>query len=257
MKKWALIVGGSSGIGLATCKKLANHNFNLLIIHRDRRSVIADFEKELSLIRKKTEVHSFNVDATNPNKIEDLMIEISSIIEDRQIELVVHSLSRGNLKPLISVENSNQLSLQDLTLTFESMGSNLLQWVHALKQKNLVAEAFRVVALTSAGSHRYWKSYAAVGTAKSALETMSRYLAIELAPTGARVNVIEAGITDTPSLKMIPGYEDLISWSSRKNPAGRMTQASDIADAIYLLTLPEANWINGAIIKVDGGEHLV
>ncbi len=257
MRKWALIIGGSSGIGLATAKKLGSHGFNLLIIHRDRRSALPDFELEIERLRTKTGIRTFNLDATNPEKISDCISQISLEVGNDRIDTLVHSLSRGNLKPMISSEGENQLSQQDLTLTFESMGTNLLTWVHRLKGLQLLSDQVRIITLTSAGSYRYWKSYGAVGTAKAALEAMTKYLAVELAGTGARVNTIEAGITDTPSLKMIPGYEDLKTWATGRNPSGRMTRPTDVADAIFLLTLPEAHWINGSIIKVDGGEHLL
>ena len=93
--------------------------------------------------------------------------------------------------------------------------------------------------------------------AKSSLEILSKYLAVELAPFGIRVNCINAGITDTPSLRFIPNYEQLIEEASKRNPLGRMTSPEDIANAIYLLTLPESNWINGNVMFVDGGEHLM
>ena len=89
------------------------------------------------------------------------------------------------------------------------------------------------------------------------LENIANYLAIELAPKGITVNIIQAGVTDTPSLRLIPGSEDLISETQERNPFGRMTTPEDVSNFIYLLSLPEANWINGSLIHVDGGEHLI
>ena len=86
---------------------------------------------------------------------------------------------------------------------------------------------------------------------------MCKYLAVELAPKGIRINVLQAGVTDTPSLRMIPGVDQLITSTQQRNPLGRLTMPEDVANMVYLLTLPEADWVNGSLIHVDGGEHLI
>jgi NAD(P)-dependent dehydrogenase (short-subunit alcohol dehydrogenase family) len=101
-----------------------------------------------------------------------------------------------------------------------------------------------------------WKGYAAVAAAKVALESIVRAIAVELAPYGIRANVIQAGITDTPALRAIPGNILLKAQARLRNPFRRLTTPQDIANMIYLLSLDEAAWVNGAIIRVDGGEHI-
>ena len=80
-------------------------------------------------------------------------------------------------------------------------------------------------------------------------------MAVEFAPFGLKTNLIQAGITDTSSLKMIPGSEKLLEIGKSRNPMGRITNPADVANVIFLLCLDEAFWINGSIIHVDGGEH--
>ncbi len=256
MEKWALILGGSSGIGLATAHKLSHHNFNLIVIHRDRRSEMERVTKEFDEIRKRNvTILNYNFDATSEDKAREFSTEILRHIGNAKIDLLLHSISRGNLKPLIGTET--RLSSQDLILTSDAMAFSLLMWVNLLKDLNLFNDNSVIVTLTSGGSQKFWRSYAAVGVAKSALETLTKYLAVELAPEKIKVNCIMAGITDTPSLRMIPGYEDLKSYANERNPGKRMTKPEDIANVVYLLSLPEANWITGSIIHVDGGEHLI
>ena len=137
------------------------------------------------------------------------------------------------------------------------MSINALIWIQELQKSDFLKKGGQLITLTSAGSNRYWQGYGAVAMAKSSLEILSKYLAVELAPFSFRVNCINAGITDTPSLRFIPNYEQLIEEASKRNPLGRMTLPEDVADVIYLLTLPESNWINGNIMFVDGGEHLM
>ncbi len=77
-----------------------------------------------------------------------------------------------------------------------------------------------------------------------------------MAHLGIRSNIVQAGVTDTPALRAIPGSQNLKAQARTRNPFGRLTTPADVADAIYLLSLPEAAWINGAIIRVDGGERI-
>ncbi len=256
MRKFALIIGGSSGIGLASAKKLGEQGFSVFIVHRDRRSTLAPFEAEIESMRKQDiEIKAFNIDATNKEKIQ-LTCEEFIANKNMKFSLVLHSLSRGNLKNLIS-DNEPELSEEDILLTVDSMAVNVLTWTKALLRNNLFAENARLITLTSAGSTRYWSGYAAVAIAKSSLEILTKYLAIELSSKNIRANVINAGVTDTPSLKFIPGYDELVKEATASNPLGRMTTPQDVANVVYLLSTPEANWINGSIINVDGGETLV
>jgi NAD(P)-dependent dehydrogenase (short-subunit alcohol dehydrogenase family) len=85
---------------------------------------------------------------------------------------------------------------------------------------------------------------------------LSRSLAAELAPRGIRCNVIQAGVTDTPALRRIPGADQMKAFARGRNPFGRLTTPEDVANFIYLMSLPEAAWVNGAVLCVDGGESV-
>ena len=144
----------------------------------------------------------------------------------------------------------------DFARTIHSMGTSLLGWTQDLHARGLFADDARVFGLTSEGNTLAWKGYAAVAAAKVALESVSRSIAVEFAPHGVRCNVIQAGVTDTPALGAIPGSEELKAQARLRNPFGRLTTPRDVANVIYLLSTDEAAWINGELIRVDGGEHV-
>jgi enoyl-[acyl-carrier protein] reductase I len=121
----------------------------------------------------------------------------------------------------------------------------------------LFSEDARVISFTSEGSRKAWKNYAAVSASKAALEAITRSIALEFAPYGIRANCIQAGITDTKSFRIIPGSEILAEYSKARNPFKRLTTPQDVANVVYLLTLDEAAWINGAVIPVNGGEDIL
>ncbi len=145
--------------------------------------------------------------------------------------------------------------MEDIRFTTYAMSTSLLDWVRGLlKEGHFQADA-RIIGLTSEGAHKYWEGYAAVSIAKSTLESLVTYMAVEFGKFGLKTNLIQAGISETPSLKKIPSSEELLELAGRRNPLGRTTRPQDVANVIYLLCLDEASWINGSIIPVDGGEH--
>jgi NAD(P)-dependent dehydrogenase (short-subunit alcohol dehydrogenase family) len=113
-----------------------------------------------------------------------------------------------------------------------------------------------VFGLTSEGNEVAWKGYAAVSAAKVSLEALARSIAMEFAPYGIRCNVLQPGVTETPALAAIPGSSHLKASARRRNPFGRLTTPADVANVVYLLSLDEAAWVNGSLLRVDGGEHV-
>ncbi len=254
---WAIILGGSSGLGLASAKKLAQLGLNICIIHRDRKSTLSAIEQEFEKIRTNgISFFSFNIDALKQEK----RTEVIGVLKEKlgaigKVKVLVHSIAKGNLKPMVS-EESPTLKNDDFHLTIEAMSISLYDWVKHFFAEKLFTEDARIISFTSEGNRKAWENYAAVSAAKAALEAITRNIALEFAPFGIRANCIQAGVTDTPSLRMIPGSERLKAHSLLRNPSKRLTTPEDVANVVTLLCLKEAYWINGAIIPVDGGEHI-
>ncbi len=305
---WAVILGGSSGFGLATAKKLSRHGMNICIIHRDRRGAMKKIEPEFEKIRETAvQLITCNTNALSEAGREQVIGQLKMAMgEQGRVRMLLHSIAFGNLKLMVpepaslqekhenllrklgetldleayelqaridalfaagndelagvatppEYSNTEMLGDEDFALTLYSMGTSLSSWVQAIFSEKLFAKDARIFGLTSEGNEIAWKGYAAVAAAKTALEAVSRAIAKEYAPYGIRSNIIQAGVTDTPALRLIPGNAHLKASARRRNPFSRLTTPEDVANFIFLLCQDEAGWVNGNIIRVDGGEHI-
>ena len=305
---WALILGGSSGFGLATARKLSQHGMNICIVHRDRKGAMKRIDPEFEAIRDNgVNLLTFNVNALAEEGMEQTLTGLQDNMGDAgKVRILMHSIAYGNLK-LLTKQDSNRanrheallkklsaklalpeqelrtafdtvfdegneelvdlatpprysdedlLHEEDFALTVYSMGSSLSTWVRQVFERNMFSADARVIGMTSEGNEVAWRGYAAVSAAKVVLEAISRSLATEYAAYGIRSNIIQAGVTDTPALRLIPGSTHLKAKAKLRNPFHRLTTPKDVANFIFLMCLDEAAWANGNIIRVDGGEHI-
>jgi NAD(P)-dependent dehydrogenase (short-subunit alcohol dehydrogenase family) len=257
---WALILGGSSGFGLATAKKLASEGMSLCLVHRDRKGAMDRIEKEFAEIRAfGNGLLTLNLDALSAEGVTATIGLLREKMGAGKVRTLLHSVAYGNLKPIAPVPGMAEAALieeEDMARTIHSMGTSLLTWTQRLHKEGMFASDARVIGLTSEGNEIAWRGYAAVSAAKCALESVSRSIAVEFAPYGIRSNIVQAGITDTPALRLIPGSEQMKANAIARNPLRRLTTTEDVANAIFLLSTDEASWINGALLRVDGGEHI-
>ncbi|SME95960.1 SDR family oxidoreductase [Pseudobacteriovorax antillogorgiicola] len=255
--KWTLILGGSSGMGLATAKKLANDKTPIILIHRDRKSAMKKIQEEFDALASKTSLITINANALTADGRQGILTRIADDIGDGQIHCLLHSIALGNLRSLVPSEDEPRpLSDEDFGQTIAYMGYDILLWVQDLYSRGMFAPQASVIGLSSEGNQKAWAGYAAVSAAKCTLESVSRSIAVEFGRFGIRSNIIQAGITETPALALIPSHQEMLEDARQRNPLGRLTRPEDVANAVYLLTRPEASWINGALLHVDGGEHL-
>ena len=112
-----------------------------------------------------------------------------------------------------------------------------------------------IVGISSLGSVRVLENYSLVGTSKAALEALVRYLAVELAPRGIRVNAVSAGVVETGALEHFPNREEMLA-SAAGNPAGRLVTPEDIAGVVSFLCSSDAEMIRGQTLVIDGGWSL-
>jgi enoyl-[acyl-carrier protein] reductase III len=276
--RWAIILGGSSGFGFAAIEKLSRHGMNIAVLYRETAAAERALKERFGQLAaaSETTILPFNINALDGAARVAFIDQFAAVAGRKHgVRLLLHSIARGNLKPLMPVKESGQddgavkdtrwpgkrfpgnetLSIEDIQLTSYAMSTSLLDWARDLLKEDLFHPDGRILGLTSEGAHKYWEGYAAVAIAKSSLESLTTYMAVELGKYGLKTNLIRAGITDTPSLNKIPASHKLIELSTSRSPLGRMTKPEDVANVIYLLCTDEASWINGSVIHVDGGEH--
>ncbi|MFT7073494.1 MAG: enoyl-[acyl-carrier protein] reductase I [Patiriisocius sp.] len=256
--EWAIILGASSGLGLATAKKLAKEGLNLCLVYRARKGDVPAIESALDAIvsASKVELLHFNMDVVKPENRESILTQLTlSLHQKGKVKCLVHSIAKGNLKPMTS-NGDRELQNDDFHITLENMAFSLYDWTKHVFDKSLFSEDARIISFTSEGNKKAWKNYAAVSAAKVALEAITRNIAMEFARHGIKANCIEAGVTDTVSFRMIPGNEKLKEYAIKRNPFKRLTTPEDVANVVYLLCKEESKWITGVILPVNGGEHL-
>jgi len=164
------------------------------------------------------------------------------------LRALVHNAATGVIRPALETEDKHW------------------DWTHSANARALLSLAraaapqmpngASIVAISSLGSTRVLEDYVLVGTSKAALEALVRYLAVELAPRGIRVNAVSAGVIDTEALDYFPNKERMLTAGRKRTPAGRLVEPGDVADAVAFLCSPQAAMVCGHILVVDGGYSL-
>ena len=256
---WGVILGGSSGFGLAAAEKLAAHGMNIAVLYRETATVEKALKEKLLALAGKFNIQilPYNINALDEAGRSAFIAGFENVESVKgNVRLLLHSIARGNLKPLVTDASEGAiLSIEDIQLTTYAMSNSLLDWARLLLGAGLFCPDARIIGLTSEGAYKYWDSYAAISIAKASLESLATYMAVEFAKYGLKTNLVQAGIAETPSLKKITGSAALLELAKTRNPMGRITRPEDVANVIYLLCMNEAFWINGTVIHVDGGEH--
>jgi enoyl-[acyl-carrier protein] reductase III len=235
-----LVTGGSRGIGKAIAVRFAELGAARVAIGYLRNDKAAEATaEELRAIGPEVTLVRGNIAG------ERVLEEIEAL---GPLDAVVHNAATGVIRPALEVEDKHW----DWT-----MGANaraLLSLARGAAPS--MKPGSSIVAISSLGSTRVLENYVLVGTSKAALESLVRYLGVELSPRGIRVNAVSAGVVDTEALEHFPNKEEMLRAARERTPAGRMVEASDVADAVAFLCSPQAEMIRGQTLVVDGGFSL-
>ncbi|EUJ19415.1 enoyl-(acyl carrier protein) reductase [Listeria aquatica FSL S10-1188] len=168
-----------------------------------------------------------------------------------RLDLFVSNAASGVLKPLMELQETHwdwTMNINAKALLFASQeAAKLMQETGGGK----------IIGVSSIGAIRYLENYTTVGVSKAAVESLTRYLAVELAPLGIAVNTVSGGLIETEALDHFPNKEELIQDAIHKTPAGRMVQLNDLVNTVLFLASEQADMIRGQTIIVDGGRTLL
>lgn len=253
---WVAVLGASSGFGAAAARAFAQAGHPILGAHLDLRSTVARAEAVVA------DVSSHGVDAVfhngNAADARHRAQALDALVErdpEAKVGVLLHSLAFGSLRPFVGAAEG-RIDTRAMAMTVDVMAHSLVWWVQDLLDRDLLADGARIFAMTSSGSLVAFPHYGAVSAAKAALEAHVRQLAVELAPRRITVNAIMAGLTRTPALEKIPGWEALADQALARHPSGRLTTPEDVASLLLALSVPGTAWLTGNTLRVDGGETI-
>lgn len=243
-----LITGGSRGIGRAIALRLAREKPEHVVIsynmnHPAARKTVEDL-KALGV-----GASAVPLDVSRP----ELMDELFAGVKERfgRLDVFVSNAARASFRPVLELSQRAWEKMLDLNATAFLHGAQLAA---GLMRGN---GSGHIVGLSSLGSIRALPGYAGLGASKAAIESLTRYLGVELAPLGIRVNTVSAGFVDTESMRLNPEFDALAAQVKARTPAGRVATPEDVAGVVAFLCSPDARWIYGQTLIADGGASLV
>ncbi len=239
--KIALVTGGSRGIGRAVALKLAGAGCDVAIVYHTSQDEAEEACAAITALGRRA--IALQADVSDPDSVAEAFAEFR--LKFDRLDIVVSNAAIGVLRPAM------ELTLKHWRRCMETnaFALNLLAQ-HAVP---LMRDGGRMIGLSSLGASRAIPHYSFIGASKAALESVARSLAQELGSRGIRVNIVSAGVVDTDALKYFPNREQLLAEYAQRTPAGPVLTPDDVANAVYLLCLPEAGMITGHTLVVDGG----
>ena len=254
MSEWVLILGGSTGHGAATAKRLAQDGYGIIAFHFDRgdaKKIAIDTIKEVEQLSD-GRCHYFNTNAASEETMDKYIPKIKELTGGGSLKLLLHSIAFGTTTNFFGEKPVTQ---RQMDMTIHVMGNSLLYWTQKLYQENLLVSGSRVMGLTSEGNYVAMDGYGPVSVAKVAMEAIIRQIGWELGQYGITANTVQAGVTPTRALtKITENWGEWVEKTKKRNPMRRTTKPDDVAGTISMLLKPEADFINCSIIYCDGGE---
>jgi len=241
--KTAVVTGGSRGIGSTISGLLARCGARVFINYKENEEAALSTLKQIEAGGGEAELARANL--LYPEEIRSLFEQVARA---GKLDILVHSAALGSFKPVVDLR-ANQWDL-----TMNTNARALLLCAQAAAR--LMNPGSSIVSISSLGSTRHVPAYGAIGVSKAALESLTRYLAVELAERGIRVNAVSGGVIDGGSLHLHPGYEGLVEAAIKRSPLKRLGSPEDLARVVLFLLSPLAGWITGQVIVADGGLSL-
>ncbi|MFZ0013569.1 MAG: SDR family oxidoreductase [Acidimicrobiia bacterium] len=238
----ALITGGSRGLGAATARHLAGWGAEVIITYRQQAAAAEAVVSSCSELTP-------GAKAVQMDLVEEGSVRAAfEALQVGRLDFMIANAAATALKPLLS------LKMHQIDKTFAISVRHFIlmtQLAFPLLEKT----GGRIVAISGADTVGYIPTHGLLAAAKASLETLVRYLAAELGPSGVTAVGILPGYIDTDSIRMMTGplYDTLKRAEEETHPLREAASPEAAAEAVALMCLPEARWLNGQIVQNDGG----
>ncbi len=237
-----LVTGGTRGIGRAIALRFASQGARQVAISYLRNDKAAEATAE-EIRAAGAEALVLRGNLGDPDNAREI-IEAAGALN-----VLVSNAATGVIRPIAELTEKHW----DWTMNANARALFTL----ARHAAPAMPEGSSIVAISSLGSDRVLDNYSLVGTSKASIESLVRYLAVELAPDDIRVNCVSAGLVETGALDHFPDREGMLATFRERTPAGRLVDPEDVADAVEFLASPQAAMIRGQTIVLDGGYSIL
>ncbi|WP_086826230.1 SDR family oxidoreductase [Allokutzneria sp. NRRL B-24872] len=246
MSRIVLVTGGVRGLGKAIALAFAARGDRVIANYFHAREQAVAFEAECAALGHPVELIRASV--ANQGQVEAMFDEIAA--RHGRLDVLVNNAASGALLPLSEVDDSHWQRAFDTNVR----GS---LWCARRAVELMTGEHPAIVNLSSLGSGMVISDYATVGTTKAAVESLTRYLAVEYAGRGIRVNTASGGLLDNAIAGMFPDAQALADQVRASTPLGnRLGTERELAELVVFLASPQASWITGQTVIADGGLSL-
>lgn len=243
-RRVVLVTGGAKGVGREVVRAFARRGATVLVNYFHSREAAEALRAELAA--QGVEITLLRGSVARRDQVDAIFDTIARDVG--RLDVLVNNAALGALRPL------SDLDERDWTRTFDTILKGSL-WC-ARRAAALMPAGGAIVNLSSVGSPFVLDGYTAIGTAKAALESLTRYLAVEFAPAGIRVNTASGGLLDNAVAGLFPDADRLRATVVGATPLGRLGTEAELAEVVRFLASPGASWVTGQCLVADGGLSL-
>jgi NAD(P)-dependent dehydrogenase (short-subunit alcohol dehydrogenase family) len=249
--KIALVTGGSRGLGKDMALQLAEKGIHVILTYHSKKDEALGVVKEIQ--GKGLKAAALHLNVEDSKTFDNFFRQVSTTLKDSfgttTLNYLVNNAGTGVYAPFSETSEDQ----------FDSMVNIHFKATYFLSQKALplIADGGGIVNISSGLARFSFAGYSAYGSMKGAIETLTKYQALELGPRKIRINVVAPGAIETDfGGGAVRDNADLNKMIASQTALGRTGVPGDIGGVVAFLCTDEAKWINGQRIEVAGGIHL-
>jgi enoyl-[acyl-carrier protein] reductase III len=245
---FALVTGGSRGIGRAITLRLARDGHDVAVVYRRDEAAALRVEREVQDLGRR--VLLLRADLGEPAAVQAMLDELAG--ETTSVDVFVANAAATAFKPLLETKPHH------VEKTYAISIGAFLEIVQRVVP--MMGERGRIVSISGMDTHRYVAGHGILASAKAALEALTRYLAVELGPRGVTVNAVNPGYVETDSVTLYLGDEqgrrEFLDEIEGSTPLRALGTPDEVASLVAWLCSSEADWMQGQVLYLDGGIFL-